>query len=167
MWKGSVHKLWETERVQWLQLSYNYCSVPDIRPLFCNLSASQKRRGAYMRDLTFYLANMPPLPVPCLNVDTGTLNYILLQKLARHQSAFTSLLQKLNGQYWLTEVGHSVDGGVFQALLEFVLSMCYSIWHHSRSWTRLQSSANSSTVLWTLALFWRCHSITETLTLTV
>ena len=28
-----------------------------------------------MRDLTFYLVNMPPLPVPCLDVDVGTLYY--------------------------------------------------------------------------------------------
>jgi len=37
------------------------------------------------------------------------------------------VLQKLNGQDRLSEVSHSVDGGVFQALLGFVLSMCYSI----------------------------------------
>ena len=29
--------------------------------------------GAYMWDLTFYLANTPPLPVPRLDVDIGTL----------------------------------------------------------------------------------------------
>ena len=28
-----------------------------------------------MQDLTFYLANTPPLPVPPLDVDTGTLYY--------------------------------------------------------------------------------------------
>ena len=43
-------------------------SVSHMRPLFCNISASRKRRGAYMQDLTFYLANTPPLPVPCLDV---------------------------------------------------------------------------------------------------
>ena len=54
--------------------------------------------------------------------------YRLLQKLVRHQSAFASLvLQKLDGQDRLTEVGHSIDGGIFQALRGFVLSMCYSI----------------------------------------
>ena len=63
-----------------------------------------------MRDLTFYLTNTPPLPGPHLDVDIGTLYY-------RHRSAFASLvLQKLDGQDRLTEVGHSVDGGVFQAL---------------------------------------------------
>ena len=28
-----------------------------------------------MWDLTFYLVNTPPLPVPCLDVDIGTLYY--------------------------------------------------------------------------------------------
>ena len=47
--------------------------------------------------------------------------YRLLQKLVRHQSAFASLvLQKLDGQDRLTEVGHSIDGGIFQALRGFV-----------------------------------------------
>jgi len=31
------------------------------------------------------------------------------------------------GQDLLTEVGHSVDGGIFQALHWFVLSICYSM----------------------------------------
>ena len=34
---------------------------------------------------------------------------------------------KLDGQDRLTEVGHSVDDGFFQAFRRFVLSMCYSI----------------------------------------
>ena len=72
-----------------------------------------------MWHLTFNLANTPPLPEPRLNVDT---------ELVRHRSAFASLvLQKLDGQDRLTEIGHSVDGGVSQALRGFVLSMCYSI----------------------------------------
>ena len=79
-----------------------------------------------MRDLTFNLANTPPLPGPCLNVDT---------ELVQHRSASTPIclrfsplvLQKLDGQDRLTEIGHSVDGGVSQALCGFVLSMCYSI----------------------------------------
>jgi len=66
-----------------------------------------------MPDLTFYLANMPPLLGPHLDVDIGTLYHRPLQKLVRHRSAFASLvLQKFNGQDQLTEVGHSVDGGV-------------------------------------------------------
>ena len=65
----------------------------------------------------FYLANTPPLPGSRLDVDIGTLYYRRLQKLVRHRSAFASLvLQKLDGQDRLTEVGHSVDGGIFQAL---------------------------------------------------
>ena len=72
-----------------------------------------------MWDLTFYLANTPPLPGPRLDVDIG-----ILQKLLRHRSVFASLvLQKLDGQDRLTEVGHSVDGSVFQALRGFVLSI--------------------------------------------
>jgi len=72
-----------------------------------------------MRDLTFNLANTPFLPGPCLNIDT---------ELPRHRSSFASLvLQKLDGQDRLTEIGHSVDGGISQALRGFVLSMCYSI----------------------------------------
>ena len=34
------------------------------------------------------------------------------------------LVQKLDGQDRLTEVGHSVDSGVLQAFRGFVLSMC-------------------------------------------
>jgi len=78
-----------------------------------------------MRDLTFYLANTPPLQGPRLDVDIETYNY--RPWLVRQRSAFAFLvLQKLNGQDRLTEVGHSIDG-VFQALRGFVLSMCYSI----------------------------------------
>jgi len=70
-----------------------------------------------MRDLTFYLANAPLFTGPRLDVDIGTLYYRLLQKLVQHRSAFTSLvLQKLDGQDRLIEVGNSVHGGVFQAL---------------------------------------------------
>ena len=104
-----------------------YHSVPHICPPFATLVLVESVGGAYMRDLTFYFANMPPLPGPRLDVDIGTLYYRPLQKLVRHRSAFATLvLQKLDGQERLTEVGHSVDGGVFQALHEFVLSKCYS-----------------------------------------
>ena len=65
-----------------------------------------------------------PLLGPRLDVDIGTLDYRPLQKLVRHRSAFASLvLQKLNGQDRLTEVGHSVDGGVFQALLRRLMPL--------------------------------------------
>ena len=56
-----------------------YCSVPHIRPPFCNLNDNQKYRGGYMRDLTFYLANLPSLPVPRLDVGIGTLYYRLIE----------------------------------------------------------------------------------------
>jgi len=72
-----------------------------------------------MWDLTFYLVNMPSLLGPRLDVDIG-----ILQTLVRHRSIFASLvLQKLDGQDRLTEVGHSVDGSIFQALRGFVLSI--------------------------------------------
>ena len=42
-----------------------YRSVPQIRPPFCNLSLSAKRRGgAYARDAMISLAITPSLPVP-------------------------------------------------------------------------------------------------------
>ena len=79
-----------------------------------------------MRDLTFYLANMPPLPVPHLNVhilqtDTeagSTRSYTGLSRPPETRIPF--------GQDRLREVGHSVDGGIFQALPGFVRSMCCS-----------------------------------------
>ena len=41
-----------------------YRTVPQIRPHFCNLSLSTKRRGAAcMRDATISLAITPSLPV--------------------------------------------------------------------------------------------------------
>ena len=47
-----------------------YHSVPHIRPLFCNLSASANRKR--IRDLRFCLMYTPPLPGPRLDVDIGT-----------------------------------------------------------------------------------------------
>ena len=78
-----------------------------------------------MRDLTFYLANTPPLPVPRLDVDIGTLYCSPIE--AADLPSLLILLspepQKLDGQDRLTEVGYSVDSGVFQAFCGFVLSM--------------------------------------------
>ena len=54
-----------------MRMVFIYCSVPHIRPLFLNPSTSRKCKGAYMRDLTFYLTNTPPLPGPHLDVDIG------------------------------------------------------------------------------------------------
>ena len=72
-----------------------------------------------MRDLTFYLANTPPLPVPRLDVDI-TLYYRPIEA----ADLPSLLVQKLDGQDRLTQDSHSVDSGVFQAFRRFVLSMC-------------------------------------------
>ena len=47
-------------------------------PPFATLALVENVGGAYMRGLTFYLANTPPLPVPRLDVD---LTLYILQKL--------------------------------------------------------------------------------------
>jgi len=97
-------------------------------PHFATLALVESVGGAYMWDLTFYLVNTPPLPVPRLDVDIGTLYYR-----PREAGDLPSLLilsspepQKLDGQDQLREVGHSASGdsGVFQAFHGFVLSMC-------------------------------------------
>ena len=72
-----------------------------------------------MRDLTIYPANTPPLPLPRLDVDI-TLYYRPVEA----ADLPSLLVQKLDGQDRPTEVGHSVDSGVFQAFRGFVLSMC-------------------------------------------
>jgi len=79
-----------------------------------------------MRDLTFYLANTPPLLVPRLDVDIGKLYYRPIEAADLPSLLILSSpeLQKLDGQDRLTEVGHSVDSGIFQAFRGFVLSMC-------------------------------------------
>ena len=48
-------------------------------PRFATLALVESVGGAYMQDLTFYLANTPPLPVPCLDADIGTLYYRLIE----------------------------------------------------------------------------------------
>jgi len=67
-----------------------------------------------MWDLIFYLTHTPPLPVPRLDVDIGTLYYRPIEA-----ADLPSLLilsspkpQKLDGQDQLPEVGHSVDSGI-------------------------------------------------------
>ena len=79
-----------------------------------------------MRDLTFYLANTPPLPVPRLDVDIGTLYYRPIEAADLHSLLILSSPdpQKLDGQDRLTKVSYSVDIGVFQAFRRFVFSMC-------------------------------------------
>jgi len=67
-----------------------------------------------MWDLTFYLANTLPLPVPHLDVDIGTLYYRPIEAADLPSllilSSWSPEPQKL-GQDRLTEVGHSVDSG--------------------------------------------------------
>ena len=79
-----------------------------------------------MQDLAFYLANASPLQVPRLDVDIETLYYRLIEAADLPSLPILSSPepQKLDGQDQLTEVGHSVDSGVFHG---FVLSMCCCI----------------------------------------
>ena len=72
-----------------------------------------------MRDLTFYLANTPHIRVPRLDVDI-----VLYYRPIEAANLPSLLVQKLDGQDRLTEVGHSVHSGVSQAFRGFVLSMC-------------------------------------------
>ena len=44
-------------------------------PHFATLALVESAGGAYMQDVTFYLANTPPLPVSRLDVNIGTLYY--------------------------------------------------------------------------------------------
>ena len=68
--------------------------------------------GAYMQALTFYHANHP-------SSEAGsTLVCLRLSCPPETRTPF--------GQDQLTEVGHSIDGGIFQTLRGFVLSMCYT-----------------------------------------
>ena len=98
-------------------------------PRFATLVLVENVGGAYMRDLTFYLANTPPLPVPRLDVDIGTLYYYNYRRIEAADLPSLLILsspepQKLDGQDRLTKVGYSVDSGVFQAFRRFVFSMC-------------------------------------------
>ena len=107
--------------------SSTYHSVPHIRPPpFATLAPVENVGGAYMRDLTFYLVNTPPLPFPRLDVDI-----LQTDTEAGSTRSYTGLSHPPEtrihvpfGQDRLREVGHSVDGGVFQAFCGFVLSMC-------------------------------------------
>jgi len=102
-----------------------------------------------MQDLTFYLASTPPLPVPHLDV-----HILQIDTEAGSTRSYTGLSRTPEtwipfGQDRLREVGHSVDGGVFQALpfIQCAVALVR---------TRLRSTANSLAVLC-------CHSTTETL----
>ena len=69
-------------------------------PPFATLALVENVGGAYMRDLTFYLANTPPLPVPRLDV------HIIITdryRMARHVATPVCLvLQKL--EYLLVKI---------------------------------------------------------------
>ena len=90
---------------------------------------------------------------------TSDLDSFNFQKLVWHWSAFASLILYTFWSRWLTEVGHSVDCGFFEALCVFVLSMCHSVN------TTHKHAFNSLAVLWRLASFLCCHSTMETLNL--
>ena len=67
-------------------------------PLFATLALVENVGGAYMWDLTFHLANTPPLPVPRIDVDI-----LILQKPAGHVATLVCLvLQKL--EYLLVKI---------------------------------------------------------------
>jgi len=108
---------------------HSHAIVSCIYDPVCNLSASRKslcRGGGLYAGSDFLSREYAPsfgAKPRCLHRDI----YYRPIKLVR-QSAFASLvLQKLDGQDQLTEIGPSVDGGVFQALHGFVLSMSCSI----------------------------------------
>jgi len=94
------------------QARYTYRSVPHIRPPFCNLSGSQKHGGSLYAGSDILSREYT---LPRLDVDIGTLYYrpieaavlLLLLILSSPEP------QRLDGQDRLTEVGHSVDSGVF------------------------------------------------------
>ena len=71
-------------------------------PPFATLALVENVGGAYMRDLTFYPANTPPLPVPRIDVDI-----LILQKPAGHVATLVCLvLQKL--EYLLANLSQSI-----------------------------------------------------------
>jgi len=61
-------------RDKWRSMA-TYRSVCIYAPCFATLALVESVGGAYMRDLTFYLANTPPLSGPRLDVYIGTLRY--------------------------------------------------------------------------------------------
>jgi len=129
-------------------------------PRFATLALVESAGGAYMRDLTFYLANTPPLPVPRLDIGIGT----LLQTDRSCQSALATNSVVPQGPE--TRWSRSTDRGWpqrrqrhFQAFRGFVLSMCCCWLTPLANTLNLRSTANSLAVLWTLASFLRCHEL--------
>ena len=105
--------------------AYVYRSVPHIRPLFCNLSASRKRRGGGGLYTGSDILSREYAPSSDATPRCWHRNRLIE---AANMPSLLILLspepQKLVGQDRLTEVGHRVDSGVFQAICGFVLSMC-------------------------------------------
>jgi len=75
---------------------------------FAKLELVESVGGAYMRDLMFYLANTPPLLVPCL--DVGHRNIILQTNRNWFNTGLPSLLSSSRNPntFWSRLVGHSV-----------------------------------------------------------
>ena len=104
-----------------------YRSVPHIRPLFCNLSASRKHMGGLYAGSDILSREYAPSSSAtprCWHGYIGTLYYTPIEA-----ADLPSLLilsspepQKLDGQDRLTEICHSVDSSIFQAFRGFVLS---------------------------------------------
>ena len=108
--------------VQWLihLRPYDYRSVPHIRPPFCNLNASRKHRGGLYAGSDILSREYAPFS----GATTRCWHNIILQTDRSCRDLPSQLVQKLDERDRLTEVGHSVDSGVFQAFRGFVLSMC-------------------------------------------
>ena len=98
---------------------------PGYTPPVCNLSASQKRRGGLHAGSDILSCAPSSGATPKCWHRNIIITYCYRSWFGTDQPSL--LFSRNSGQYRLTEAGHSVDGGVFQALLGFVLSMCYSI----------------------------------------
>jgi len=125
-------------------------------PPFATLMLVESVGGAYMRDLTFYPANMPPLPLPRLDVDI--LNIIL-----QTDRSCRSALATSSENRW----SRSTDRGwpqhrqrhfpsVPRVCPYDVLLLIDTTRGHAS-----ESTANSLAFLWTLAPFLRCHGDLE------
>ena len=97
-----------------------YRSVAHIRPPFCNLSPSRKRRGL-LCGIWHLSCEYAPSSGATSRCWHRNMHYRLIE------AGSTLIYLHFSRQDRLTEVGHSVDSGVFQSLRGFVLSMCSSI----------------------------------------
>jgi len=120
-------------------------------PRFATLALVKSVGGACMWDLTFYLANTPPLPGPRLDADIGTVLY--------HRPVTEADLTPICLCFSCppeTGRSRSTDRGWPKCRQRVCPSnVLVADWHHSR--TCLWSTANSLAVLWTLASLLRCH----------